>query len=102
MNWWLKRVNYIDQFLILGSAISGCISVSTLASLIGIPAGITSSALKKKHNKIVLLAKAKLNIMEVLISKALIDSVISHDQSAWMNNVLKGYNKMKDKIKNQI
>ena len=49
-----------------------------------------------------MLAKAKLNIMEVLISKALIDSVISHDQSAWMNNVLKGYNEMKYKIKNQI
>ena len=48
MNWWLKRVNYIDQFLILGSAISGCISVSTLASLIGIPAGITSSAIELK------------------------------------------------------
>ena len=48
MNWWLKRVNYIDQFLILGSAISGCISVSTLASLIGIPAGITSSVIELK------------------------------------------------------
>ena len=49
-----------------------------------------------------MLTKAKLNIMEVLISKALIDSVISHDQSAWMNDVLKGYNEMKYKIKNQI
>ena len=48
MNWWLKRVNYIDHFLILGSTISGCISVSALASLIGIPIGITSSAIELK------------------------------------------------------
>ena len=35
---------------------------------------------KLKHNKIVLLAKSKLNSVEVLISKDLIDSVISHDE----------------------
>ena len=35
---------------------------------------------KKKHDKIVLLAKLKLNITEILISKALIDSVVIHDE----------------------
>ena len=35
---------------------------------------------KKKHDKIVLLAKTKLNNIEVLISKALIDSNVSHDK----------------------
>ena len=34
---------------------------------------------QKKHNKILLLAKSKLNSIEVLISKALIESVISHN-----------------------
>ena len=34
---------------------------------------------KKKHDKIILPAKSKLNSVEVLISKALIDSDISHD-----------------------
>ena len=34
----------------------------------------------KKHYKIVLLGKDKLNTIEVLISKALIDSYISHDK----------------------
>ena len=34
---------------------------------------------KKKHDKIILPAKSKLNSVEVLISKALIDSNISHD-----------------------
>ena len=44
---------------------------------------------KKKHNKIVLLAKSKLTGIEVLISKALIDSDISHDEFALINYVLK-------------
>ena len=55
---------------------------------------------KKKHNKIVLLAKSKLNSIEVLISKALIDSVINHDEFVLINNVLKEYDEMKEEIKN--
>ena len=55
---------------------------------------------KKKHDKIVLLAKSKLNSIEVLISKALIDSNISHDEFVLINNVLKEYEKMKEEIKN--
>ena len=51
---------------------------------------------KKKHDKIVLLAKSKLNRTEVLISKALIDSNISHDEIVLMNNVLKEYHNMKE------
>ena len=47
----------------------------------------------------VLLAKSKLNSIEVLI-KALIDSVISHDDFFLINNVLKEYNEMKEEIKN--
>ena len=35
---------------------------------------------KKKHDKILLLAKAKLKNLEVLISKALIDSNINYDK----------------------
>ena len=74
--------------------------ISAFAILVGIPIGITNSAIglkiyaittgikkhnsiikkkKKKNDKIVLLAKSKLNRIEVVISKALIDSVISHD-----------------------
>ena len=40
---------------------------------------------KKKHDKIVLLAKSKLNSIKVLISKALIDSVISHNEFVLIN-----------------
>ena len=55
---------------------------------------------KKKHDKIVLLAKSKLNSIEVLISKALIDSNISHDEFVLINNVLKEFYDMKEEIKN--
>ena len=87
--------------------------------MLGIPIGNMSSAIglkiceiaagikkyesiikKKKHDKIVLLAKSKLNSIEVLISKALIDSVISHDEFVLINNLLKEYKEIKEEIKN--
>ena len=42
--------------------------------------------------------KPKLNSIEVLISKALIDSNISHDGFVLRNNVLKEYDEMKEEI----
>ena len=113
-------LNYIEHFLILGSTIAGCVFISAFASLVGIPIGITSSAIglnicavtaaikkyksmikkkKKKHDKIVFLAKSKLNSIEVLISKALNDSNISHDGFVLINNVLKELYDMKGEIK---
>ena len=38
--------------------------------------------------KVVLLAKTKLNIVEFFISKALIDSDITHDEFISVNNIL--------------
>ena len=79
-------LNYIEHLLILISRITGCISFSYFAFLFGIPIGFTSSAIglkifaittevkkhksiikktKKKHDKIVLLAKSNLNTIEV-------------------------------------
>ena len=56
---------------------------------------------KKKHEKTVFLAKKnKLNSVEVLISEALIDSNISDDEFISLNNVLKEYDEIKEKIKN--
>ena len=46
-----------------------------------------------------LLAKSKLNSLEVLISKAFIDSNICHDEFVLINNVLKEFYDMKEKIK---
>ena len=79
------------------STVAECVSISPFASLAGIPIGITSPAVglnicvitagiekyksiikkkKKKHGKIVLLAKSKFNSIEVLVSKAMIYSNI--------------------------
>ena len=41
----VSTINYIELFLILASTITRCISISTFASLVGIPIGITSSAI---------------------------------------------------------
>ena len=62
---------YVENFLILASTITGCVSISAFASLIGIPVGITSSAIGLKICAIG---------AEVLISKVLVDSVISYDE----------------------
>ena len=114
-------LNYIEGILILASIITRCISISAFTSLISVPIGITSSAFglkicamtagskkyksiikkkKKKHDKIVLLAKSKLNNKEILISKALNDSVVSHDEFVLISNMLKEYNEMKEETKN--
>ena len=52
---------------------------------------------KKKHDKIVLLGKDKLNTIEVLM--ALIDSYVSHDEFILANDVVRQYNEEKEEIK---
>ena len=110
-----------DHSLTVISTITGCISISSFASLVGILIEIGSSTIglticvitagikkyksiikkkRKKHDKIVLLAKFKLNSVEVIFSEALIDSNITHDESVFTNNVLKEFYDMKEEIKN--
>ena len=55
---------------------------------------------KKKHDKVLSLAKSKLNSKEVSISKALIGSDISHNEFVLINNVPKESDYIKEKIKN--
>ena len=52
------------------------------------------------HDKIVLMGKDKLNTIEVLIFKSLIDSYISHDKFISVNIILREYNEIKNKMKN--
>ena len=76
-------------------------------SLLGVPVGIGSSAegqasqlLRKKKNKIIMscyLQNLKLNTVEDLISKALSNLYINHDEFISVN-VLKECNEMKKKI----
>ena len=116
-----RILNYIDHSLIAISTITGCVSISAFASLVGILTGITSSVIelktcvitaaikkskwiikkkRKKHDKIVLSAKSKLSNIEVLISNSLIDSNISYGEFVLINNVIKEFYDMKEEIKN--
>ena len=47
-----------------------------------------------------MLAKTKLNTIEVLISKALANSCVSHEEFVLVNDVLKEYDDMKEEIRN--
>ena len=54
---------------------------------------------EKKKRKYELLAKAKLDTIQILISKSLIGSYISHNKFVSVNNLLRKY-EMKEEIKN--
>ena len=94
-----KYIDYFDKSLNVLSTLSGSISIALFASVIGAPAGIIGASCgfmfsitsgfvkrflkaikkkKKKHNKIVMLARSKLNSIESKILKALMDNEISH------------------------
>ena len=83
------------------SASFGTLSIVSYASVVGIPAGITGASLtlvftvdtgisnsllkltkkrKKTHNEIIVLAKNKLNMIDTLLSSALNDFEISHEE----------------------
>ena len=55
---------------------------------------------KKKHDKIFMLAKSKLNSIETLVSQALIDMEISHEELATILNERDKYEEIKENLKN--
>ena len=55
---------------------------------------------KKKHDKLVFLARTKLNDTEVLIFRALVDSYVSHNEFVFVNNFSKKYDDMQETTKN--
>ena len=70
--------------------------------------GISKSLLKvtkkrkKKHNKIIVLAKSKLSDIETLLSSALNDSKISHEEFTSIITEKSIYENIKENIKNTI
>ena len=96
----IASFDYFDKSLIVLSVTTGSISIASFATVIGAPVGIISASFslafsistgiikkllkttrnkKKKHNKIVMLARSKLNSIESKISEALINNEISHE-----------------------
>ena len=96
---YIVAFDYADKLFITLSASFGALSIASHATVVGILVGIAGASLtsifavttgivkkllnitrkkKKKHNKIIALARSKLNIIENLISQALIDFETTH------------------------
>ena len=95
---YIASFEYFDKSLIVLSVTSGSISIVSFATVTGAPLRIIIASFslefsistriikkllktknKKKHNKIVMLARSKLNSIESKISEALITNEISHE-----------------------
>ena len=108
LNKYVTTFDYIDKILIVLSATSGGVSIISFTSIVGAPVGIASASFtlifslttgiikkllsitrnkKKQHDKILMLAKSKLNNIETLVSQALIDMEISHED---FNAIIRG------------
>ena len=120
LNKYLVSFDYLDKIFITLSASFVTLSIAPYASVVGTPAGIAGSSLtliftigtgisksllnvtikrKKKHNKIIALAKNKLNMIDTLLSSALNDSEISHEEFTNIINEANIYENMKENIK---
>ena len=120
LNKYLVSFDYLDKIFIALSASFGTLSIASYASVVGTPAGIASSSLtliftvgtgisksllnvtkkrKKRHNKIIVLAKNKLNMIDTLLSSALNDSEISHEEFTNIINEANIYENIKENIK---
>ena len=114
--------DYIDQALIVLSATSGEVSIISFTTIAGAPVGIASASLtlffslttgivkkllhitkskKKKHDKILMLAKSKLNNIENLVSQALTDMEIIHEEYIAVLKEKDKYEKMKENLRSK-
>ena len=119
---YVAAFDYIDKILIVLSATSGGVSIISFTSIVGAPVGIASASLtlffslttgivkkllnitrnkKKKYDKILMLAKSKLNSIETLISQALIDMEISHEELIAIIKEKDKYEKMKENLRSE-
>ena len=122
MNKYVTIFDYTGKILIILSATTGGISIISFTSIIGAPVGITSASFtlifsittgiikkllsmtrkkKKKHDQILMLAKSKFSSIETLISQALNDMNISHEEFIAILKEKDRYEKMKENIRDQ-
>ena len=120
LNKYIVSFHYLDKIFIALSASFGTLSIASHATVIGIPVGIAGASLtliftistgvnksllqvtkkrKKKHNKIIALAKRKSNTIDKLLSSALNDSKISHEECSNIITEKSTYENMKENIK---
>ena len=107
--------DFIDKILIALSATSGGVSIISFTSVVGAPVGIASASftlilslttgiIKKllsitRNKKILMLAKSKLNGIENLVSQALIDMEIGHEEFVTILGEKKKYKKIKENVR---
>ena len=117
---YVAAFNYTDKILIVLSATSGVCIISSV-SVVGAPVGIAGASFtlifslttgitkkllsitrnkKKKHDKILMLAKSKLDSIETLVSQALIDMEISHEEFNAIIREKQKYERMKENVRN--
>ena len=117
---YIASFDYFDKSLIVLSVATGSISIASFATVIGAPVGMMSASCslafsittgfvkkflktirnkKKKHNKIVMLARSKLNSIESKVSEALINNEISHEDFMTIINKEKKYRELKESIR---
>ena len=117
---YIVAFDYADKVFITLSASFGTLSIASYATIVGIPEGIAGASLtliftvttgvvktllnitrkkKNKHNKIIALARTKLNIIENLISQALIDFEITHEEFSKIIYEKNNYEQIIDNIK---
>ena len=120
LNKYIVSFDYLDKIFIALSASFGTLSTASYASVVGTPAGIAGSSLtliftigtgisksllkvtkkrKKKHNKIIALAKNKLNTIDTLLSNTLNDSEISHKEFSNIITEANIYENIRENIK---
>ena len=116
LNKYIVSFDYLDKVIVALSASFGTLSIASYASVVGTPAGIAGSSLtsiftigksllkltkkrKKKHNKIIALAKNKLNTIDTLLSSALNNSKISHEEFSNIITEANIYENIKENIK---
>ena len=117
---YISFFDYFDISLIVLSETSGGGSIASFATVIGISIGIKSASLslafslctglvkkllkatrneRRKHNKIVMLARSKINSIESKISVALINNHISHEDFIIIVNEERNYRELKESIR---
>ena len=120
LNRYIVSFDYLDKIFIVLSASFSTLSIASYATVVGLPVGIAGSSLtliftistgvnksllrvtkkrKKKHNKIMPLAKSKLNTINTLLSSTLNDSKVSHEELSNIITEKSMYKNIKENIK---
>ena len=99
LNKYLVSFDYLDKIFIALSASFGKLSIASYASVVGTPAGIAGSSLTLIFTIGTGISKSLLKVIDTLLSSALNDSEISHEEFTNIINEANIYENIKENIK---